>query len=236
MKKNHKITCLITSGGTKVPIDMVRSITNMSRGTFGSQIADSALEHFWDVTFLHAVDSKLPEHYWDDCQLAPFHPVPFVTFDDYHKALMSELKKKPDVIILAAAVSDYGVENYVDGKIRSDGELVIRLKPLPKLIAAVRKHCPKAVLCGFKLLVNSTCKQLLDACINSINKNDCDVVVGNDLRDIKNNDHKLLIVRRLGKTNFLSLTFTKKMAENERRTLASYVVAMCNEKYEVKNQ
>ena len=34
---------LIASGGTKVKIDLVRSITNMSRGTFGSQICDS----FW---------------------------------------------------------------------------------------------------------------------------------------------------------------------------------------------
>ena len=32
---------LITSGGTKVPIDRVRSITNMSHGTFGSRIADA---------------------------------------------------------------------------------------------------------------------------------------------------------------------------------------------------
>ena len=32
---------LITSGGTKVPIDRVRSITNMSQGTFGSRIADA---------------------------------------------------------------------------------------------------------------------------------------------------------------------------------------------------
>ena len=32
---------LITSGGTKIPIDRVRSIMNMSRGTFGSRIADA---------------------------------------------------------------------------------------------------------------------------------------------------------------------------------------------------
>ena len=30
---------LITSGGTKVPIDDVRSITNMSSGKFGAEIA-----------------------------------------------------------------------------------------------------------------------------------------------------------------------------------------------------
>ena len=30
---------LVTSGGTKIPIDRVRDITNMSTGTFGSKIA-----------------------------------------------------------------------------------------------------------------------------------------------------------------------------------------------------
>ena len=34
---------LITSGGTKIKSDMVRSITNMSRGTFGSKICESFL-------------------------------------------------------------------------------------------------------------------------------------------------------------------------------------------------
>lgn len=34
---------LITSGETKIPIDLVRSITNMSRGTFGSKICGA----FW---------------------------------------------------------------------------------------------------------------------------------------------------------------------------------------------
>ena len=52
---------LITSGGTKIKIDMVRSISNMSRGTFGSQIADSFLEEGWNVDFLAAKDSRLPK-------------------------------------------------------------------------------------------------------------------------------------------------------------------------------
>ena len=227
MKKNGKITCLITSGGTKVPIDMVRSITNMSRGTFGSQIADAALEHFWEVTFLHAVGSVTPKHYWDTCSFAPFHPVTFVTFDDYQRELDKQLKKKPDIIILAAAVSDYGVENYVDGKIRSNGDLVIRLKPLPKLISTVRKKCPKSVLCGFKLLVNSHYYELVAACKASIETNKCDLVVGNDLRDIKSDNHTLTIVNKYG--------LEKKFAKNcltGFKTLAECVIDECQHVYD----
>jgi phosphopantothenoylcysteine decarboxylase/phosphopantothenate--cysteine ligase len=49
---------LITSGGTKIPIDAVRYITNMSSGTFGAKIATQALKHNLIVHFLHAENSK----------------------------------------------------------------------------------------------------------------------------------------------------------------------------------
>ena len=116
----------------------------------------------------------------------------YVTFDDYQKELEKALDEKPDIVILAAAVSDYGVENYVDGKVRSSSEdMVIRLKPLPKLISTVRPKLPNAVICGFKLLVNSTQEELLYACNKSIQQNELDLIVGNDLRDIKNDNHTL---------------------------------------------
>ena len=67
---------LVTSGGTKIPIDRVRSITNMSRGTFGSRIADAFwtegldrmqdhvlgadIEQIDKITFFMAKDSKMP--------------------------------------------------------------------------------------------------------------------------------------------------------------------------------
>lgn len=64
---------LVTSGGTKVPIDPVRDITadfvesglrdditNMSRGTFGAKIAMSFLEAEQSVTYFHAKDAMTP--------------------------------------------------------------------------------------------------------------------------------------------------------------------------------
>lgn len=219
---------LITSGGTKIKIDMVRSITNMSKGTFGSKIADSfyydlrpaETDHY--IKFLMAKESKYPS--------TPFiTKVQYETFDDYERELFDLLSNyKPDIVVLAAAVSDYGVENFVDGKIRSKEELVIRLKPLPKLISRVRDYVPNAVVCGFKLLVNSTDKELGDACMDSLIKNRLDIVVGNDLRDIKANNHKLMIYQNMnGMVSFARY-------DDKEYNLADVVAKTCIKEYDRK--
>ena len=99
---------LITSGGTKIPIDRVRSITNMSKGTFGSRIADAfyneGLKSFRDrneqgnsiekITFFMAKGSKLPtlqsvndETYEDGYR--PIEYVEYSTFDDYKNGMLT---------------------------------------------------------------------------------------------------------------------------------------------------
>jgi phosphopantothenate-cysteine ligase len=105
------------------------------------------------------------------------------------------VKNHPDIIILAAAVSDYGIDNYVDGKIRSKDTMSINLKPLPKIISKIKEWSPNSKLVGFKLLVDSTDEELIDNAKKSIIVNHCDMVVANDLRDIKNNAHRLIIVK-----------------------------------------
>lgn len=203
---------LVTSGGTKVPIDSVRSITNMSSGTFGSKIATELLKLGHQVVFLKAKGSKTPFSINTDVfdpqmrvkmsAIVRLHKLyhkqykeyEYATFDEYDDKLDVIWTENPDVIVLAAAVSDYGVENYVEGKIRSKDELTIHLKPLPKLIAQIKEISPKAKLVGFKLLVDSTTQELLDASFDSINKNGCDMIVANDLADIRNNEHKVHLV------------------------------------------
>jgi phosphopantothenoylcysteine synthetase/decarboxylase len=60
----------------------------------------------------------------------------------------------------------------------------------------MRKLAPDAVICGFKLLVDSTEDELLEAMRKQVDESGVDLVVGNDLRDIKNDDHQLLVVSR----------------------------------------
>ena len=208
---------LITSGGTKIPIDRVRSITNMSRGTFGSRIADAFFdeglaafatqnEHgnpIEKITFFMAKGSRKPtlqslndETYEDGYR--PIEYIEYSTFDDYKSGIEELLKKETyDIIVVAAAVSDYGVANYYNGKYRSrEDDMCIKLVKLPKILPIMRKLAPNATICGFKLLVDSTENELLEAMKKQIAESDVDLVVGNDLRDIKNNDHQLLVISK----------------------------------------
>jgi phosphopantothenate-cysteine ligase len=243
---------LITSGGTKIAIDRVRHIANMSSGTFGSKIAYEALKAGNAVEFFHANGSKTPflvhenladfdyvpgagRQQFDDLiekmhtfdrEVKLYRPVYKETTYDSFATYLLGLEKlvkdtNPDAIILAAAVSDYGVDNYMDGKIRSkDSDMSIRLKLLPKVISKVRAWAPNSVLVGFKLLVDSTDNELVERAFDSIKTNDCDLVVANDLRDIKNNAHKLIIVRKDGTT----ATYTTESVHGDKNGLAKAVI------------
>jgi phosphopantothenoylcysteine synthetase/decarboxylase len=212
---------LITSGGTKIPIDSVRHIGNMSSGTFGAKIAYEALRAGHDVVFLMASGSKSPLglRFDEDDSISKIirktfgniidrirfrkriHLVRYSTFEDYESSLWMEACRRPDVVVLAAAVSDYDVANKVNGKIRTKGDMSIELKPLPKLISRFKLDAhggntyPRPpVLVGFKLLVGSDEGMLLRAAQESVRNNGCDMVIANDLRDIKAGEHKLLVV------------------------------------------
>ena len=246
---------LITSGGTKVKIDLVRSITNMSRGTFGSQICDS----FWrklitssdstdknEIVFFYAKNSRMPtaesnHNYYYDTSIHAIRYIEYDTFDDYRTKLTDLLKaEKFDIIVLAAAVSDYGVANYFNGKYHSSDDMTIKLVKLPKVITEVRALAPNATICGFKLLVNSTDEELRAAMDKQFAENDIELCVGNDLRDIKADDHRLTIkfnkkLKSDDKTKEF-MTYTKSWAEVHDLRLADIVVDKCIEANKLKRE
>lgn len=203
---------LITSGGTKVPIDTVRDITNMSRGTFGAKIASYFLSSGYTVDFLAAKGSRtpfkmeadfakqdMPEVLRELSEMAHlyrgswmhYRELHYRNFDDYRAKLLAALcedDKGPDITILAAAVSDYGTKP-IDGKIRTKDLQTISLFEQPKVISEVKKRNAGTFLVGFKLLVNSTDEELEAAAKKQAISNGCEVVIANDLRDIKNSNH-----------------------------------------------
>lgn len=206
---------LITSGGTKVPIDPVRDITNHSKGTFGSKIARAALESGHKVFYLAADDARSPysirfdfyssknnlaEHIAnlsDAYAFAEKHRVRYVeqrfrNFADY-EILLKNFVKETNVVVLAAAASDYLV-TPVKTKIRSKKDLSLQFTPAPKLISKIKEWNPNVLLVGFKLLVNATDGELVDAAWESICSNKCDFVVANDLVSLKKGHHEILLV------------------------------------------
>lgn len=210
---------LLTSGGTKVPIDSVRDITNMSSGNFGSKIATELLKLKQEVYFFKAKGSKSPfqftidmlddyqdfsekilKRYVEICLFKDnYNEMEYRTFEEYKERLERLIKiEQPDVVVLAAAVSDYGVSNFVNGKMRSNNDYKINLEQLPKLIYLIKEWMPTIKLVGFKLLVGSKEYQLIDAAKRSIADNKCDMIVANDLADIKDNKHRVHLVHPSG--------------------------------------
>jgi phosphopantothenoylcysteine synthetase/decarboxylase len=164
---------LLTSGGTKIPMDPVRDITNKSRGTFGRKIATTLLEDGHHVHFLHAKGSKTPfsltfdlygkqtdaDYYENAARFLGlyqftvnhkdrYYEYPYVNFDDYADQLEINVRHlKPEVTILAAAVSDYAVQPN-DKKMRTVDEMSIALFRTEKLISKVKEWHPDTFLVG----------------------------------------------------------------------------------------
>lgn len=155
------------------------------------------------ITFFMAKGSKRPmrqsiDNEYFDSGVDIMKYVEYSIFDEYKAGIEKLLsEEKFDIIVVAAAVSDYGVANYYNGKYRSrEDDMCIKLVKLPKILPIMRKMAPDAVICGFKLLVDSTEDELIAAMTKQVEETKVDIVVGNDLRDIKADDHKLLIMSR----------------------------------------
>lgn len=173
---------LITSGGTQEPIDDVRVITNKSTGNTAATLADDFISAGFDVTYLCAKSASRPTL---EATIETF-----VTYKDLDHQLTRQLQNKYDVIIHAAAVSDYSVAQPTSGKINSSSEsLQINLIKNPKLIDKIKKLSPQSKLVGFKLTSGLTEQETTEK-INSLFKNaHCDYVVHNDWSTVHSGQH-----------------------------------------------
>jgi phosphopantothenoylcysteine synthetase/decarboxylase len=236
---------LLTSGGTRIPIDTVRHIGNMSNGTTGSLIAEEILRKTsFGLTFLTSKSGKTPFKVEADVWNKPnsdalleihskyelaknvknrYKEIQYTTFDDYHEAIREEcIVNKPDAIILSAAVSDYGCVP-VNGKIRSKKDMTIELSPLPKIISQVKCWAPASILIGFKLLVGAEHGELIDSAMQSIEKNGCDLVVANDWNDITKGDRSIYLVSGSRPSDVHEVKFNKSDKYSHAKELISAI-------------
>jgi hypothetical protein len=103
----------------------------------------------------------------------------------------------------------------------------------------MRKLAPNSVICGFKLLVDSTDGELISAMERQVKETEVDLVIGNDLRDIKADDHRLLVMKKDEFTGELVVRPYRQPPKAERTSktancLAKAVVDECVAVYERK--
>lgn len=188
--KNKKI--LITAGSVWVPIDQVRVITNIFRGTLGLLIANEALKRGGKVTLLlGAGGAFLPKRFFKN--LSVIH---FKFFNELYKLMRKEISsKKYDIVIHSAAVADYTPIKYHNGKISSRYQsLVIHLKPTVKIVDQIKRWDPKVYLVKFKLEVNLNKKELIERAYKGMLDSNAELMVANDLKDMKGENQKAFII------------------------------------------
>ncbi|MBI3268151.1 MAG: phosphopantothenoylcysteine decarboxylase [Planctomycetes bacterium] len=196
---------IVTTGATREPLDDVRYLTNVSTGRFGYEAARAFHARGCDVRLLGPPD--LEERRW---YALPFRAVPYTTVVDLQSKLHTAIaERRPDALLMAAAVSDYAPRAAVSGKLSSaDEELRLSLARTPKLLASLRERCgPETFLVGFKLLSGVPEEELRRVAQEQNAKYRLDLTVANDLALLTPSRHPMFLATPAGE--WLRLDGTK---------------------------
>ena len=109
---------IVSAGGTRQPIDPVRYISNRSTGKMGYAIAEAARDRGARVTLVTA--ASLPDP-------AGVTVVNAATVNEMRDAIVPE-SSDADLLIMAAAISDYTPTNVADHKIKKQASAKMSLE------------------------------------------------------------------------------------------------------------
>lgn len=221
---------VITSGGTSERIDMVRKITNSSSGRLGSIIADRFPND--TIYYICAKNSIKPQN--ENIKIIEIEGT-----KDLESAVKDVLtNNRIDVFIHSMAVSDYMVDYVTTSKLLSDNfnntnlleyleknqhkltdkkissyedDLIIRLIKTPKIIHMIKELSKSTLLIGFKLLDDVSKEELINVATKLKDKNRCDYVVANDLKNINATKHIAYIIDK--DNNYIEATTKDEIAD-----------------------
>ncbi len=179
--KGKKI--FIIGGSSYENIDDVRVISNNSTGETSIDIATMAYYMGADVDLLLGnVSVEVP---------------PFLDYEKFTNidSLVGKIDsiKKSDAVIVPAALSDFTTEK-IDGKISTERPFSIKLKPTPKFLKKLREKY-KGVLVGFKAEYGVSKDELIERARRRMSEYSLDMVVANDLKDVRVGYTKVIVIR-----------------------------------------
>ena len=162
---------LVTAGATRERIDPVRFITNDSSGKMGFAIAEAARDRGAEVTAVcGSVSAAVPEG---------IRTIRIESAQELYDVMMRETPEQ-DIIIQAAAVCDYRVDQQSSTKIKkTEGQpLTLTLTENPDVALAVGKIRRKGqILVGFAAETDHVQKNA----VSKLKKKNLDMIVANDV-------------------------------------------------------
>ena len=170
--KNKKV--LITAGPTLEPIDPVRFISNHSSGKMGYRLAEEAKRLGASVCLISGPTSEtLNENNIDLVSVR--------TSDQMEKAVMSRYQNS-DIVIMAAAISDYTPKSYSDKKIKKESrsnDFTIDLKKTNDILFNLGKLKKNQLLIGFALENDNE----IENAKKKLKEKKLDIIILNSLND-----------------------------------------------------
>jgi phosphopantothenoylcysteine decarboxylase/phosphopantothenate--cysteine ligase len=158
---------LITAGPTLEPIDPVRFIGNPSSGKMGYAVARAAARRGASVTLITG-PTQLPDP-------LGVTPIMVQTAEEMARAVFEHRAGK-DIIIKAAAVSDYAPSERATRKIKkSSREMVLYLHQTPDILKELGKCKQDQVLVGFA----AETEHLKKNAQQKLTEKNLDIIVGN---------------------------------------------------------
>ncbi len=149
---------VVTAGATRNPVDAIRYLSAHSSGRTGGHVAAALAAHGADVTMLASPEAwlRLQAERPDDA--ARVACVEYSSTDDLLDKLQTWVRAHPGgLVVHAAAVGDYAVAERSTGKLPSGkAELVLRLRPTPKILDLIRDWDPTVHLVSFKAAAPGT--------------------------------------------------------------------------------
>ncbi|OLS21613.1 MAG: Coenzyme A biosynthesis bifunctional protein CoaBC [Candidatus Heimdallarchaeota archaeon LC_3] len=167
---------LISGGATREYIDNVRFISNPASGKTAFYLALEAWYRGATVDLIMGNSEKFD---------VPFQIKTTFSAEDMFNEIKEVMKtKKPDAVILSAAVSDYKPVTYIEGKLKSGHkELSLNLEPTIKILKQIKSFNENCVLIGFKAEHHPTIDKLKDIFNKYFTDSKIDLLVANDISE-----------------------------------------------------
>ncbi len=163
---------LISAGPTIEELDPVRYISNHSSGKMGYSLAETALSLGAEVKLISGPTNQ-------SISSENIKIVHIKSGKELNEAILNDYNNS-DIVIMAAAVSDYKPIEFSEKKIKKDNnELNIKFEKTTDILFELGQNKKNQILVGFALENNNE----LSNAINKLEKKNLDLIVLNSLND-----------------------------------------------------
>jgi phosphopantothenoylcysteine decarboxylase/phosphopantothenate--cysteine ligase len=197
-------TVLVTAGPTQEPIDTVRFLSNPSSGKMGHAIAEAARQRGAEVILVSGPTSLTPPLGVKTYRIR--------TANEMREAVLREYEKV-DVVIKAAAVSDYRPKQFIPYKVKKTEDVqTVELVRNPDILAELGRMKGKRVLVGFA----AETEDLSTNAQKKVQAKHLDMIVANDVAHegigFQSEENKVLILHENGRVEDLPLMSKQQLA------------------------